>query len=114
MYSSGMFFNDAQKNEFREQFEKLGLAFMHLRHDCHLRSIDAWQITPKVHVCMHLPSQGDLINPRYTQVYAEESLMERVARLWRSAACGPYHASIQLSCCARYWTGLEVRLNIDR
>ena len=112
MYSSEMFLTDEQKQEFRDQFLKLGLAFMHLRHDSHLRSIDAWQITPKVHVCMHLPAQADLINPRFCQVYGEESLMGRVARLWRSAASGPYHASIQLSCLSRWWTGLEVRLNV--
>ena len=113
MYSSGMFFTDAQKLEFSEQFLKLGRAWMFLRHNCHTRGVDAWQVRPKVHICMHLPAQGDLINPRFCQCYAEESLMGRVARLWRSAASGPYHASIQLSCCARYWTGLEIRLGTN-
>lgn len=111
MYSSGMFFTDAQKESFRNQFSKLGRAWMFLRHYSSVLRTDAWQVTPKVHICFHLPSQGDLINPRFTQVYGEESLMGKVARLWRSAASGPYHASIQKSSLARYWTGLELRLS---
>ena len=110
MYSSNMFFDDAQKLAFKNEFLKLGQNWMYLRNVCYGLEIDAWQIRPKVHYCCHLPSQGDLINPRFTQVYGEESLIGKVARVWRASAQGPFHATIQKSALSRYATGLEVRL----
>ena len=75
--------------------------------------VDAWHITPKIHVALHLPSQGRLINPRFTQCYGEESLVGRVTRIWRATANGPYSRTIQKQSLARYWTGLELRMTAE-
>ena len=110
LYGASFFFNDEQNKRFSDLFLKIGLAWMYLREESRLAEVNAWQIPPKVHICMHLPSQARLLNPRYTQVYGEEGLMGRVVRVWQASASGPYHATIQKTVLSRLWTGLECRM----
>ena len=68
----------------------------------------SWWISPKVHYMQHFEQQADLINPRYTQCYAEESLMGRIAKIWRATAVGQYANIIQRAVLIRYLTVLVV------
>lgn len=113
MYSAGMFFSDDEKERFAAQFLIIGKQWMFLRSECRLAKVDAWQIKPKCHAFLHLPSQGDLINPRFVQVYAEESLMGKVVRVWRACARGPYAPTAQFSVLSRIFAGLEIRFTAD-
>lgn len=113
MYSSDMFLSDIQKSEFSAQFLIVGEAWMFLRSESRLARVDAWQIKYKCHAFLHLPSQADLINPRFVQVYAEESLMGKVTRVWKACARGPYAPTVQHSVLSRIWSGLEMRFTAD-
>ena len=112
LYSAGMFLSDEKKRDLKALFLTLGRRWQHLRHLAHGERDNSWQITPKVHYCMHLPEMADLINPIHNQNYSEESLVGVIARIWGKAARGPYAASIQRATLNRYWVGLEIRMTI--
>ena len=113
MYSAERFFTAEESDAYAEAFMKLGENWQFLRAESRRANIDAWQITPKVHICMHLPMQGRLMNPRFVQVYGEESLVGRVTRIWHAAANGPYANVIQSHTLLRYFCGLELRMTAD-
>ena len=46
-------------------------------------------------MCMNLMMEGRLINPRWVQVYAEESMIGRITRIWSRSAQGPYQRTVQ-------------------
>ena len=112
-YNASVFFTLDEKRCFAQQFDILGNNWMYLRSMFRLAKVDAFQITPKVHIFFHLPMQSDLINPRMTQVYQEESLIGHVARVWRASAKGPYRATVQQSALMRLFAGLECRMTAD-
>ena len=79
---------------FRDATEALGTFFFVFRSIYEEKVDLSWQVKPKVHATLHLPGDGDLINPRAVHNYCEESLMGRVADIWASCANGPYQAKI--------------------
>ena len=113
MYSAERFFTADENDAYAEAFLKLGENWQFLRSESRRAHIDAWQITPKVHISMHFPMQARLMNPRFVQVYGEESLVGRITRIWHAAASGPYANVIQLHTLARYLCGLELRMTAD-
>lgn len=113
MYSADRFFTDEENDAYAEAFLKLGENWQFLRAESRRARIDAWQITPKVHISMHLPMQARMMNPRFVQVYGEESLVGRITRIWHAAANGPYANVIQPHTLSRYFCGLELRMTAD-
>ena len=111
-YSSGMFISDEKQTELKTHFERYERHWQNLRHLSDLVRENNWQITPKVHYSCHFVDLAKLINPVSTQCYGEESLIGRVAKIWRASASGPYHATIQRTTLNRYWVGLELRVSI--
>ena len=80
MYHEGMFLTDDAKTKFQDAFNRMGRHWQLLRHRASLAGINAWQVTPKVHIAMHFPMQSRLINPRAVQSYAEEGKWWRRGR----------------------------------
>lgn len=113
MYSADRFFTAEENDAFSEAFLKLGENWQFLRSESRRSGIDAWQVTPKVHIGMHLPMQARLMNPRFVQVYGEESLVGRITRIWHAAAAGPYANVIQSHTLMHYFCGLELRMTAD-
>ena len=113
MYTSGTFLSDEAKQSFQEAHERLGRHWQNLRHLSNLAKMNFWQVRPKLHYTQHFPAQARLINPRAVQNYAEESLIGRVAKVWRASANGPYADTVQLSTLARLWTGFELRMSYE-
>ena len=111
-YSSGHFIPDAKQDELAQHFARCERHWQNLRHLSSLARENLFQITPKVHYSCHFVEQSKLINPVSTQCYGEESLIGRVAQIWRACASGPYHATVQRTTLNRYWTGLELRVSI--
>lgn len=113
MYSASYFFTADEHARFEEAFFRLGENWMYLRNASRLARVDAWQVSPKVHLAMHLPYQARLINPRFVQCYSEESLVGKITKMWHATAHGPYKRGMQISCLMRYWTGLELRMTVE-
>ena len=90
LYNSPMFLSDATKAELKTCLLTLGRNMQKLNAFSVGRGELSWWISPKVHYMQHFEQQADLINPRYTQCYAEESLMGRIAKIWRATAVGQY------------------------
>lgn len=111
LYSSGFFLSDENKTDLNELVSKLGRHWQHLRALARADSDNSWQITTKVHYCMHVPEMSDLINPIFTQNYGEESLIGVVCKIWQKSTRGPYVKSIQKATLDRYWVALEVRMS---
>ena len=108
LYSSGTFLTAAQHADFTETLLSLGRHWQLLRSISRGQEVNAWQIRPKVHYCQHLGKQSKLINPRAVQCYAQESLIVRMAKLWRTNANGPYGPTAQETTLLRYWVAQEM------
>ena len=113
MYGADTFFTEDEKLRFKGAMFKMAKNWMYLRDQCRIAGVDAWQITPKCHVYHHLPSQAELINPRVTQVYTDESMIGKTAKVWRASARGPYNATIQHTVLTRIFAGIELRVTAD-
>ena len=109
-YTSDMFLDDATLQRLDQCFRVLARHWQHLRFLSKKSFQNRWQITPKVHYCLHLPHQARLINPRYVQNYAEESLIGRLTKMWEKSANGAYELGAQFTILARYLVGLEIRM----
>ena len=87
-YSSEMFISAEGKKQLDALFKKLGRHWQNLRYLSSRAGEDAFQITPKVHLCLHFPEQALLINPIFTQCYGEESLIGKATKIWAASAQG--------------------------
>ena len=112
-YSSGHFISDANKQQLNQHYNRFARHWQNLRHLSSNAGENFFQITPKVHYSLHFVEQSQLLNPTSTQCYGEESLIGRVAKIWRACASGPYHATIQQTTLNRYWVGLELRVSLS-
>ena len=65
IYDGGHFLSGDEKTRLAASVETFGIHFMCLRELSRRSGILAWQITPKVHMCMHLMTEARLINPRW-------------------------------------------------
>ncbi len=70
-----------------------------------------WRITPKVHKLMHLHLYAAVINPRWVQNYAEESLVGTTTRIWQRAMRGKYSDHVQSNVLIRRLVGLMLRIS---
>ena len=84
-----------------------------LRELSRVRGHKFWQITPKVHMIMHLSSFPGKLNPRFVQNYQEESLIGTTARIWARSAQGRYRRTIQKTVLIKKMVALMVRLERD-
>ena len=112
-YSSGHFISDANKQQLNQHYSPFARHWQNLRHLSSNAGENLFKITPKVHYSLHFVEQSQLLNPTSTQCYGEESLIGRVAKIWRACASGPYHATIQQTTLNRYWVGLELRVSLS-
>jgi len=66
-----------------------------------------WPQRPKLHyVIAHLPTQASLINPRFLQAYASESMVGRVAKIYKKSLDGPNEGVVQSKVAIKYCTGM--------
>ena len=60
-----------------------------------------WNVTPKVHKMQHLPFLASVINPRFVQNYAEESLIGTCTAIWARSVKGKYKTVAQKAVLAK-------------
>ena len=82
-----------------------------LCHTAILRGAMMWHIIPKHHYFAEMAYQARLMNPRFCQTYAGESMVGRVTRLFGKAANGPFHKTIQFRVLRQYSIGLSINMS---
>ena len=112
MYSSGMFFTAEEHSRFTNDVQRTGKYLNALRFIAKGQHELYWNITPKCHYFLHLPTQGLVMNPRFTQCYHEESLIGKVSLMWEAATNGPYKSVVQRNVMIRCLVLLATRLNL--
>ena len=95
MYSADTFLTNQEKRSFQKCVMKFGESDQWLRQLSLKSGCYDFKITPKVHQAQHLPKLSRMINPRVLQVYAEESSVGRLARVWKKSKFGRYRRTIQ-------------------
>ena len=66
-------------------------------------------MTMKLHyVAAHLASQADVINPRFVQSYASESMVGQICGVYKASCSGPYQPQAQRTAMHKYCTGLKL------
>ena len=104
LYSGDMFLTDSQHTQLQDHLVKCGKNHMYARQCAAARvpPVNRWQVKPKSHYAQHLADQSLVISSRYTQCYAEESLIGRMTKLWKSSCSGMYKKHIQKNVCLKY------------
>ena len=112
MYDGDMFLPASDLTAIAMAFETIGVSMQTLR-GIHLGLGSLlFQMTPKVHLCMHVPEQCQLINARFTQCYGEESMVQRWSKLWHSCAHGPYQRTAQRNVLIKYLVQFAIRMDM--
>ena len=111
LYESSMFLLPEQHALLDRSFQEIGLHMQTLRGISESRGQLYWQITPKVHMCMHIPEQCRLIKARFVQCYGEESMVHRWSSMWHSCAHGPYQRTVQFNVLVKYLVQFTIRID---
>ena len=82
LYGSPMFMPKAKIDELRVTVWAIGEHWLSLRELARTGNHLSWKVSPKAHKFQHLPMYCSVLNVRYTQCYAEESLIGTTARIW--------------------------------
>ena len=112
MYDGDMFLPAEDLAAISVAFETIGVSMQTLRGIHMALGSLLFQMTPKVHLCMHVPEQCQLINARFTQCYGEESMVQRWSHLWHSCAHGPYQRTAQFNVLIKYLVQFAIRMDM--
>ena len=112
LYNSELFLTEQQKVDLDTHLCKMGKYHMACREHSKRLGEYAFQVKPKAHYAQHIGSQSRLINSRYTQCYAEESLMGKVSAVWHKSCNGKYHGCIQRVVLVKYLLWLSIHLDL--
>ena len=112
MYAGGVFFTKEQLAQYRMHILTVGKYWMLLRDMSRMDECMEWYITPKVHAFQHLAYQAELINPRYVQNDAEESLIGVLTRIYHNSANGPYKRTVQKVVLYKYFLYMVLLFNL--
>ena len=111
LYSGGIVLTE---DEFERQFKLCLNCLRSYQFLAYASSLDGalnWHITPKFHFFAELSLQARLLNPRYQQCYASESMVGRVMNIYANSLHGPFAETIQRTVLTKYLLGLEIDLS---
>ena len=110
VYSSGFALSPDDGNDLRRLMFRFGASMQNLRELKRLANVQGWQIIIKAHYMQHLADMAQVLNPRWLQVYQEESNVGIMARIWQRSAAGRYRARAQKLVLLKRLTSWYVRL----
>ena len=102
------------EDEFERQFKLCLRCLRSYQFLAYASSLDGdlnSHITPKFHFFVELSLQSRLLNPRYQQCYASESMVGRVMNIYETSLHGPFAETIQRTVLTKYLLGLEIDLS---
>jgi hypothetical protein len=111
VYSHGEFLPADQSTAMRNHIFKFCHHYVWLHKEALARNVMLWGVVPKFHYFFHIGLRSDWMNPRWYQTYVDESMVGRIANLYRSCSNGPYHANIQKVALVKYLTALNLLLS---
>ena len=109
IYDSEHFLTPPQQVLLETALRDIGLHMQILRGIADSRGLLYWQITPEVHLCMHVPEQCRLLNALHVQCYGEKSMVHRWSLMWSSCAHGPYQRTVQKNVLSKYLVQFAIR-----
>ena len=86
---------------------------MQFREICRQSHTLAFNSIPKVHYMQHFIELCELINPRFVQVYKEESHIGTMTQIWARSARGRYRRSAQCTVLTKRVVALVIRWEHD-
>ena len=113
IYAAGVFLNDREVRELRRVLAKLGASVMSLRDLARGRGMQAWNVTPKMHMIQHFGAFPANLNPKWVQNYTEESAIGTTTKVWARSASGRYRETVQKMVLLKRLVALVVRLETD-
>ena len=108
LYCGRRFLSDPEKQELACSVERVGRHLGLLRELSRIGGHFQWQVKPKSHLLMHVPQQSRLINSRFTQCYAEESLVGRMTMIWKACVNGRYANTVERHVMLKYLLSLTI------
>ena len=90
-----MFVPKAKIDELREVVLTIGEHWLSLREFARRGNHLCWKVAPKTHKFQHLPLYASVLNPRFTQCYAEESLIGTTTAIWKRSMNRRYKKRVQ-------------------
>ena len=108
--ASGVFLTWQQWSNFDHAISRFVMHYSWLALDAIGRGEFLWNVVPKFHMLCHLSDQAQLLSPKATHTYKEESFVGRLTQLWAALANGPYFETVQKRALTRYLVGLEILL----
>ena len=112
LYGSEVFLTDVELEALRTRLLAVGRYHMLCRHFAKQRHELHVAVRPKAHYAQHLYLQCALINSRFVQRYAEESLVGRITKIGRPASNGKYLGKAQHTVLIKYLVFLAVLLEM--
>ena len=109
LYTEPVFMSQPALDRLRATCINLGESYMVLRAICRHNSRLFFRVTPKVHKIQHVPFYAEVLNPRFIQVYAEESGVGTTTTVWKASVSGRYHAHVQEVVLVKRTCGLFLR-----
>ena len=91
---------------------RFGVSYMHLRECAKRKNWMLWNVTPKVHRMQHLVLLSSVMNPRFLQNYAEESLIGTCTKIWARSVAGRYRSVVQTTVLVKKIVGLLLHFEI--
>jgi len=109
MYQGDMVLDDDQVTQLRRSLTRLGQNYTQLHDMAAAEDKTRWDRVPKLHyVVAHLGEQAALINPRYVQGYASESMVGEICGIYEKSQSGRFHKIIQEVALLKYCTGMKL------
>ena len=110
IYSSSVVLSDEQFCSQRKHVVDCMRSYGWLAYNARCEGRFEFQVLPKFHWFIELSFQARLLNPRYQQTYQGESMVGRVATIYKRSLKGPYQRTIQNTIMRKYALGLEAAL----
>ena len=107
-----MFLDEHVVQRLRAMTDQIGEDWMALRAMSRESGHMRWAVTTKVHKMMHTWVYALALNPRYIQVYSEESLVGSVARVYSKSVAGRYAREVQTLVLLKRYLGLILRFEL--
>ena len=106
VYNASFWLNDGELDAFSKHCRRIGNNWQMLAILTAGMMQRSWPMRPKLHYSVaHMPTQAALINPRFVQAYASESMVGRVAKIYKHSMDGP-HTHVQAKVMLKYLTFL--------
>ena len=106
VYNAVFWLTPGELDTFNKHCLRIGNNWQMLARLTADEGVRSWPQRPKLHYSVaHLPRQAALINPRMVQAYTSESMVGRVAKIYRHSMDGP-HARVQAKVMKKYLTGM--------